>query len=96
MNETTHRPTTPDEANYDVFIEMCRMVDNLLSQSETNIHDANQDSTPITIKEESSDVESSDSWTYYDFTDGRDYYHDDNDSDIYELMAECNHGEWGT
>nr|CDK85658.1 hypothetical protein [Eggplant mottled dwarf virus] len=95
MSETIQRSTTSDEANDDVFIEMCRMVDNLLSQSETNIRDANQDSTPITIEEESSDVESSDSWTYYDFTDGRDYHHDDNDSDIYELMAECNHGEWG-
>ncbi|AHN10095.1 X protein [Eggplant mottled dwarf virus] len=96
MSETTtNRPTTPDEANDDVFVEMCRMVDNLLSQSETSKYDANQGSIPITIEEESSDVESSDSWTYYDFTDGKDYYYDDNDSDIYELMAECNHGEWG-
>nr|WIW79925.1 X protein [Eggplant mottled dwarf virus] len=96
MSETTtHSPATPETTNDDVFIEMCRMVDNLLSQSETDGQDNNQSSTPITIEEENSDAESSDSWTYYDFTDGRDYYYDDNDSDIYELMAECNHGEWG-
>nr|WKU83427.1 hypothetical protein [Eggplant mottled dwarf virus] len=96
MSETTtHSPTTPETTNDDVFIEMCRMVDNLLSQSETDGQDNNQSSTPIAIEEENSDAESSDSWTYYDFTDGRDYYYDDNDSDIYELMAEYNHGEWG-
>nr|CDK85640.1 hypothetical protein [Eggplant mottled dwarf virus] len=96
MSETTtHSPTIPDTTNDDVFVEMCRMVDNLLSQSETDGQDTNHSSIPITIEEVNSDAESSDSWTYYDFTDGRDYYYDDNDSDIYELMAECNHGEWG-
>nr|UPG19780.1 X protein [Physostegia chlorotic mottle virus] len=94
---TTPAPANPSNQEDDIFVEMCRMVDNLLSENrkpeptkqpppENNPAEDNQPS----------DTESTESWTYYDYTDHR-YcpYYDDNDSDIYDLMYECNHGEWG-
>nr|UPG19808.1 X protein [Physostegia chlorotic mottle virus]WJJ45782.1 X protein [Physostegia chlorotic mottle virus] len=100
MSATLNTTPAPDKLGNqgdDIFIEMCRMVDNLLSEKEEP-ESINQ-SRPRQGQEDEnqpSDTESTESWTYYDYTDHRYYpYYEDNESDIYDLMYECNHGEWG-
>ncbi|UTQ50620.1 MAG: 14 kDa unknown protein [Tomato alphanucleorhabdovirus 1] len=89
--QSTQHDTPPD----DVFLEMCRMVDNLLSSASSQTKDLHATCPEASEENYPSDTESSESWTYYDYTDGRHQYEDNNDSDIYDLMYECNHGEWG-
>lgn len=96
-NKSTQTPDRPEVQGDDIFIEMCRMVDNLLSEKEGS-KSTSQPSIDENQEEDNqpSDTESTESWTYYDYTDHRYYpYYDDNDSDIYDLMYESNHGEWG-
>nr|UPH95347.1 X protein [Physostegia chlorotic mottle virus] len=94
---TTTAPDQPGNQGDDTFIEMCRMADNLLSEKE-KLESINRSHPRQSQEDENqpSDTESTESWTYYDYTDHR-YYpsYEDNDSDIYDLMYECNHGEWG-
>nr|QUJ09416.1 X protein [Physostegia chlorotic mottle virus]UOF93466.1 X protein [Alphanucleorhabdovirus physostegiae] len=94
---TASAPDKPSNQEDDIFIEMCRMVDNLLSEKEKP--ESIYPSCPRQSQEDEnqpSDTESTESWTYYDYTDHRHYpSYEDNDSDIYDLMYECNHGEWG-